>query len=146
MGLILIIGFISLVFTILAIIITKININYDNDGFATLFAFISIIFGLVFIICSIDMFGRLYDYTLIDANKQKVLIDRSVIVRKLQETYNQNNLNDAIDFNAKQKKIKIENLTFLQKYNTETFYVDTIEIPNIQYIPKQKIELISNIK
>jgi hypothetical protein len=146
MGLILIIGFISFVFLILSINIINIGLKNFSDGFSTFGAVIGIVSIIIFLICFLEMLGRLYDYTLIESNKQKALIDRSVIERKLQETYNQDNLNAAIDFNAEQKKIKIENEIFLQKYNTATFYVDTIEIPNIQYIPKQKIELITDIK
>lgn len=144
MGLLLIIELICVVIIIISSIVMVISVSNDNDITATIGLIFLIISGFSFLIISLCFSEYLYDYTLIESNTKKVLIDRDIIVRKLQETYNQDNLNDAIDFNAKQHKIKIENETFLQKYNTEMFYVDTIEIPNIQYVPRQKIELLNN--
>jgi hypothetical protein len=65
----------------------------------------------------------------------------------INENYNPDNLQKALDFNSKQKIIKIENQSFWRKYWTSVVYVDTVNIPNDKFIPSQKLILnIDSIK
>lgn len=74
-----------------------------------------------------------------DLDLQKFKNQKSSIVRMLQEDYNSTNLSNAIDFNNKQKMIVVENNTFLFKYSTSYFSVDTIQIPETKFMPTSKL-------
>jgi hypothetical protein len=136
---ILLIGFVLCL--ILSLILFIVNTTNNNEGLQISGFICSLIFALGTIILSVESISILYKYNTQYADRQKTLIDRGILERKLKETYNQGNLNDAIDFNGTQNKIKIENSTFLQKYNTAIYYVDTIEIPDVKFTPTQRIEL-----
>ena len=136
---ILLIGFVLCL--ILSLILFIVNTVNNNEGLQATGFICSLIFAIGTIIISIESLSILYKYNTQYADKQKTLIDRGILERKLKETYNQDNLNSAIDFNGTQNKIKIENSTFLQKYNTAIFYVDTIQIPDVKFTPTQRIEL-----
>lgn len=74
-----------------------------------------------------------------DLDLQEFKNQKSSIVRMLQEDYNSTNLSNAIDFNNKQKMIVVENNTFLFKYSTSYFSVDTIQIPETKFMPTSKL-------
>ena len=136
---ILLIGFV--LGLILSLILFIVNTANNNEVLQATGFICSLIFAIGTIIISAEELSLLYRYNTQYADKQKTLIDRVILERKLKETYNQDNLNSAIDFNGTQNKIKIENSTFLQKYNTAIYYVDTIEIPDVKFTPTQRIEL-----
>lgn len=74
-----------------------------------------------------------------DLHLQEYKNRRYSIVRMLQEDYNSQNLSNAIDFNNKQKMIVVENNTFLFKYSTSYYSVDTIQIPEKKFMPTSKV-------
>lgn len=67
---------------------------------------------------------------------------RDKLSRLLNEDYNSNNLNEALDFNEKQKICSYKEATFMWSHmGTEGVCVDTIAIPTGKFIPRQIIQL-----
>lgn len=135
-------------FCILMILIGGIVYYIGENSYSDFSEYISgvgiigmVLCSVILLFPSIKLMSIGYDYLNSSTDRNKTLIDRNILERKLQETYNQDNLNEALYFNSLQKKIKIENSSFLQKYRTSIYYVDTIKIPTINYTPKQIIKL-----
>ncbi len=97
---------------------------------------VGFVFGHVF--GSIPMF---YEIFTSDVQMAKIQNERALIQRTLEENYYPDNLKAALDFNARQKLIKIENENFITKYSTSVVFADTISIPSYKYIPTKKIIL-----
>ena len=68
-------------------------------------------------------------------------VNRDKLVRMLEENYNPDNLKNAIEFNASQKRSEMYNSS-LMWYCWENCYVlDTIQIPTEKYIPSNYVKL-----
>jgi len=141
--LLLILGFCILMILIWGIVyyIGKNNCSDFSEYISGVSIVVIVIFCCILLFPSVKVMSIGYDYLNSSTDRNKTLTDRNILERKLQETYNQDNLNEALYFNSLQKKIKIENSSFLQKYRTSIYYVDTIKIPTINYTPKQIIKL-----
>lgn len=105
---------------------------------------VSFVFNLIGVVVCFCVFGvsvisASASYIKKDLDLQKFKNQKSSIVRMLQEDYNSTNLSNAIDFNNKQKMIVVENSTFLFKYSTSYFSVDTIQIPETKFMPTSKL-------
>jgi hypothetical protein len=99
------------------------------------FVFLVVSTGM-FSIFGLDVFNS---YIKKDLHLQEYKNERYSIVRMLQEDYNSQNLSNAIEFNNKQKMIVAENNSFLFKYTTSYYSVDTIQIPEKKFMPTSKV-------
>ena len=67
---------------------------------------------------------------------------RGKYIRLLNEDYNSENLNSALNFNEKQKVCQFKESTFMwSHFNTNGVCADTIAIPTDKFIPRQIIQL-----
>lgn len=73
---------------------------------------------------------------------KKLECSRDKLSRLLNEDYNSNNLNEALDFNEKQKICSYKEATFMWSHmGTEGVCVDTIAIPTGKFIPRQILNI-----
>lgn len=73
---------------------------------------------------------------------KKLECSRDKLSCLLNEDYNSNNLNEALDFNEKQKICSYREATFMWSHmGTEGVCGDTIAIPTGKFIPRQIIQL-----
>ena len=104
------------------------GVSYIISGIVSIVIIIPLIFGVEALIT-----------TNIDREVEKV--NRDKLVRMLEENYNPDNLKNAIEFNASQKRSEMYNSS-LMWYCWENCYVlDTIQIPTEKYIPSNYVKL-----
>lgn len=73
---------------------------------------------------------------------KKLECSRDKLSRLLNEDYNADNLNEALDFNEKQKICSYKEATFMWSHmGTEGVCVDTIAIPTGKFIPRQILNI-----
>lgn len=74
-----------------------------------------------------------------DIHLQSTKNEKQLLTRMLLEDYNATNLSNAIEFNNKQKMIVVENNSFMFRYLTRYYSVDTIQIPDKKFMPTSKV-------
>jgi hypothetical protein len=125
-------------FSLFLIFITFVLFVNDAEIVGIISAIIALGFSITSIVCVfsyVDCYMSKAVYTQ-EAENQRITLNRMI-----NENYNPDNLQKALDFNSKQKIIKIENQSFWRKYWTSVVYVDTVNIPNDKFIPSQKLIL-----
>lgn len=94
----------------------------------------SLIFTFCVIFFSISYFAKNVDRIADNAN-------RDTLVRLLEENYNPDNLKNALDFNAIQKRSEAYNQSPLWYCWENCYVLDTIPIPTEKYIPSNYVKL-----
>ena len=104
------------------------GVSYIISGIVSIVIIIPLIIGVKALIT-----------TNIDREVEKV--NRDKLVRMMEENYNPDNLKNAIEFNASQKRSEMYNSS-LMWYCWENCYVlDTIQIPTEKYVPSNYVKL-----
>ena len=100
-----------------------------------------IISGIVSIVIIIPLIVGVEALITTNIDREVENINRDKLVRMLEENYNPDNLKNAIEFNASQKRSEMYNSS-LMWYCWENCYVlDTIQIPTEKYIPSNYVKL-----
>ena len=100
-----------------------------------------IISGIVSIVIIIPLIVGVKALITTNIDREVENINRDKLVRMLEENYNPDNLKNAIEFNASQKRSEMYNSS-LMWYCWENCYVlDTIQIPTEKYIPSNYVKL-----
>ena len=75
-------------------------------------------------------------------NMQELSTLRGKYIRLLNEDYNSLNLNNALDFNEKQKNCQFKESGLMwSHFQTNGVCIDTIEIPTSKFIPRQILQI-----
>lgn len=124
----------------------KRSVNFDGnrdycsakDVVAGVFYIIS---GIVSIVIIIPLIIGVKALITTNIDREVENVNRDKLVRMLEENYNPDNLKNAIEFNASQKRSEMYNSS-LMWYCWENCYVlDTIQIPTEKYIPSNYVKL-----
>ena len=100
-----------------------------------------IISGIVSIVIIIPLIIGVEALITTNIDREVENVNRDKLVRMLEENYNPDNLKNAIEFNASQKRSEMYNSS-LMWYCWENCYVlDTIQIPTEKYIPSNYVKL-----
>ena len=100
-----------------------------------------IISGIVSIVIIIPLIIAAKALITTNIDREVENINRDKIIRMLEENYNPDNLKNAIEFNASQKRSEMYNSS-LMWYCWENCYVlDTIQIPTEKYVPSNYVKL-----
>ena len=100
-----------------------------------------IISGIVSIVIIIPLIVGVKALITTNIDREVEKVNRDKLVRMLEENYNPDNLKNAIEFNASQKRSEMYNSS-LMWYCWENCYVlDTIQIPTEKYIPSNYVKL-----
>lgn len=100
-----------------------------------------IISGIVSIVIIIPLIIGVKALITTNIDREVENVNRDKLVRMLEENYNPDNLKNAIEFNASQKRSEMYNSS-LMWYCWENCYVlDTIQIPTEKYIPSNYVKL-----
>lgn len=128
---------------VLFIIGLYLNFKYDRENsWKEAVGFImSIVFGIVGFFYMFATVAFLKDYIPRETKQMRAEVNRSSLIRMLDENYDPDNLKNALNFNAEQKRSA--------KYNESAFWycwencyvVDTIPIPKEQYTPSNMVKL-----
>lgn len=149
MGLLLIVLITAVVLAPLGLIIngtgTRLQKNHHHTHILNIFGITMIVssaFLVLFAFCGFVATG--VGLINADVNKYERILERSTIERSIMELdYVEwpSILNEALQFNKKEKLISFENSTWLYKYWTRTFSVDTIAIPQNKSTHRSIIKL-----
>lgn len=137
---------ISFVVLIISLIILVICLSFKDEGGEFLGNFCGlgeIIAGGAIIISACAFIAKgsfvVDSYFEKDLDFQESKNTRQLLTRMLMEDYNATNLSNAIEFNNKQKMIVVENNSFMFRYLTRYYSVDTIQIPDKKFMPTSKV-------
>lgn len=129
-----------IIITLILSLITFMLFANSEEGWGIICAVFATGFFIFSGICTFSMIDGIMSKSVYE---QKYENERITLNRMLLENYNPDNLQKALDFNSTQKLIKIENGTFWRKYWTSVVYVDTVNIPNNNFMPSQKVVLLN---
>lgn len=133
-----VLGLVVIAFIVISVITFRLYFkSYSQYDF--IWWIVSLFFGAVGAWVFVYICYLFANYIKKDLHLQEYKNQKSSIVRMLQEDYNSQNLSNAINFNNKQKMIVVENKTFLFKYSTSYYSVDTIQIPEKKFMPTSKV-------
>lgn len=108
----------------------------ENVGFT-----MALTFGAVGFFYMITTINFLCDYIPRETKEMRALVQRDNLTRMLAETYNPDNLTNALNFNAEQKRSAMYNKSAFWYCWENCYVVDTIPIPNGQYTPSNMVKL-----
>jgi hypothetical protein len=131
---------------VLAICIIASGICYKlSDTYCNFTRFLSWVFGVYAFIALVILIGNSVMLITKDQVMKSEQVDGNVLYRLLQEDYNPENLNKALEFNARQQKAKIYNESFFTLCVEQCYNVDTIVIPLTKFLPNTKNTIDVNV-
>jgi hypothetical protein len=126
------------VISLFLIFITIVLLANDAELVGVISGIAAVVFSVTSIVCVLSYVDSCMSKSVYaqEAENQRITLNRM-----LNENYNPDNLQKALDFNSKQKVIKVENESFWRRYWTSVVYVDTVKIPDERFMPSQKLIL-----
>ena len=100
-----------------------------------------IISGIVSIVIIIPLIIGVEALITTNIDREVENINRDKIIRMLEENYNPDNLKNAIEFNASQKRSEMYNSSLVWYCWENCYVLDTIQIPTEKYIPSNYVKL-----
>jgi hypothetical protein len=131
---------------VLAICIIASIICYKlSDSYCNFTGFLSWVFsfcaGIVLFVIIVNTGGLIFKDQWVESQN----INAKVLEKLLKEDYNPENLKNALEFNASQKKSVVYNTSFMMLCVESCYAVDTIPIPATKFLPNTKNTIDVNV-
>lgn len=107
---------------------------------------VEIIGGISILLSFMGLGIYLIEYAISDCHMRQAMGQRSVLVRMVEEDYDSKNLENALQFNAKQKLSAFYNSSPWSYCKEKCYALDTIPIPAHKFIPTDFVKLDAVIK
>ena len=131
---------------VLAICIIASVICYKlNETYCNFTGFLSFAFGFCACIVLFVILANTVVLIFKDQWVESQNINAKVLERLLKEDYNPENLKNALEFNASQKKSVVYNTSFMMLCVESCYAVDTIPIPATKFLPNTKNTIDVNV-